>query len=132
MDYKFFLLDKNDAKDGTRIGYAYAKANESKWITKDSSTLRDYLTIGFVKGCDHIVYEDKVYSLMKTYTNIEDGYTLFIGVESIAGCDNKKVFNNLDRSTIIVDKKKKEDEVEDDQQSGTVTPPSGPEGEDDF
>lgn len=106
MTYNFFLLDRNDAKDGTRIGYAYAKLNESKWISKDSGSLGAYLTVGFVKGCDHVVHDGKAYSIIKTYTDIDNDATLFICVESTVGCDNKTVFNNLDRSSIIVDKRK--------------------------
>lgn len=105
MTYNFFLVSKEDAKDGTRIGYAYAVANKDKWVNVDSASIRDYLTIGFVKGCDFVVSDGKVYSIMKTYTDLDDKSTVFICVESISGCDNKKVFNNLDRSSIIVNKK---------------------------
>ena len=107
MTYNFFLLDRDDAKDGTRIGYAYAKLNEDKWISKNSDQLAAYLTIGFVKGCDHIVSDGKVYSIMKSYTDLDNNATLFVCVESTVGCDNKKIFNNLDRSSIIVDNRKK-------------------------
>lgn len=110
MTYNFFLVDRKDAADGTRIGYAYANANKDKWIAVDSISVRDYLTIGFVKGCDYVVHDGKAYGIMKTYTDIDEGSTLIICVESIAGCDNKKVFNNLDRSSIIIKPEKKSDE----------------------
>ncbi len=102
MNYNFFLIDRKDAQDGTRIGYAYAKLHESDWISVSSDDVKDYLTVGFVKGCDYVVNDGKAYAIMKTYTDLQDKSTLFICVESIAGCDNKKVFNNLDRSSIIV------------------------------
>ena len=113
MTYNFFLVDRKDAADGTRIGYAYAIANKDKWIPVDSSSVRDYLTIGFVKGCDYIVHDGKAYGIMKSYTDIDEGMTIVVAVESIAGCDNKKVFNNLDRSSIIVKPEKKSEESED-------------------
>lgn len=109
MQYNFFLVDKNDAKDGTRVGYAYAKLNEDKWVSVSSDQLKDYLTIGFVKGCDYVVYEDKVYAIMKSYTDLSNASTLFVCVESVVGCDNKKIFNNLDHSSIIVDRTKESD-----------------------
>lgn len=118
MTYNFFLLNRDDAKDGTRIGYAYAKLNEDQWISKNSDALAAYLTIGFVKGCDHVVHDGKAYSIMKTYTDLDDDFTLFICVESTVGCDNKKVFNNLDRSSIIVDKKKSSDDESGEDEGG--------------
>ena len=112
MNYNFFLIDRKDAQDGTRIGYAYAKLNESEWISVSSDDVKDYLTVGFVKGCDYVVNDGKVYAIMKTYTDLQDKSTLFVCVESIAGCDNKKVFNNLDRSSIIVKPTKNDEEDE--------------------
>ena len=70
-----------------------------------------------VKGCDYVVNDGKAYAIMKTYTDLQDKSTLFICVESIAGFDNKKVFNNLDRSSIIIKPSKKE-EQEDANNSG--------------
>ena len=112
MTYNFFLLNRDDAKDGTRIGYAYAKLKESEWISKNSDQLAAYLTVGFVKGCDHVVHDGKAYAIMKTYTDLDNNATLFVCVESTVGCDNKKVFNNLDRSSIIVDTRAKKTEEE--------------------
>ena len=109
MTYNFFLLSKDDALDGTKIGYAYAKLNEDKWISVDGSSLAAFLTIGFVKGCDYIVHEDKAYGIMKSYTDIDNSATLIIAVESTVGCDNKKVFNKLDNSSKIVIKNKTEE-----------------------
>ena len=110
MNYNFFLIDRKDAQDGTRIGYAYAKLHEGDWISVSSDEVKDYLTVGFVKGCDYVVNDGKAYAIMKTYTDLQDKSTLFICVESIAGCDNKKVFNNLDRSSIIVKPVQKKEE----------------------
>ena len=118
MTYNFFLIDRVDAQDGTRVGYAYAKENKDKWISVDSGDVGPYITVGFVKGCDFVVYEDKVYGIMKSYTDLSDRSTLLICVESIAGCDNKKVFRNINNSSIIVDKKKKDDEEENSEDAG--------------
>ena len=112
MNYNFFLLDRSEKDDGTKIGYAYAIANKDKWITVDSSSICDYLTVGFGKGGDHIVHDGKAYMLMNSYTDIDSKETIFVCVESIAGCDNKKNFTNINNSTIIVDRPTKDDEEE--------------------
>lgn len=106
MQYNFFLVSKEDAKDGTKIGYKYAIANKNKWIGVDGTDLSQYLTIGFVKGCDYVVYDDVAYGIMKSYIDLSEGSVVMVCVESVAGCDIKKVFNNIDNSSIIIDKSK--------------------------
>lgn len=110
MTYNFFLIDKKDAQDGTRVGYAYAVANKDKWISVDGSALASFLTIGYVKGCDYIVHDEKAYMILKSYTDIDDKSTLIVATESISGCDTKKVFNNINHSSIIVDRKAESEE----------------------
>ena len=75
----------------------------------DMSAWNDWKETAAKEHEDYVVYEDKVYAIMKSYTDLSNASTLFICVESVVGCDNKKIFNNLDHSSIIVDRTKESD-----------------------
>lgn len=91
--YFYCLLSKEEAEDPTKIGYAYAKTKESEWIQNDD--LGDFLSPGYNIGNDFIVYEDKVYFIKKTFCDISNSRYIFLGIESMNGCDIK-VFNETD------------------------------------
>ena len=82
----FCLLSKEEAKDPTKIGYAYALTKKSEWIQNDDT--ENYLT-GALKGVDFIVHEGKVYMFLKRYVNLKESTQMVLCVESSYGCDTK-------------------------------------------
>ena len=87
MKYYFCLVNEKDRTNGTNIGKTYAYQNRSKWVEAHES-IKDFLTVGYVKGVDHVVVNGKVYALMKTYIDTDDDFIVFVCVESVSGCDN--------------------------------------------
>lgn len=90
MDIYFFFIDSKTAKDGTKLGYAYASHKRSEWVKFDS----DIVSIGDLggnisKGIDNCVYQNKAYMVLKQYNSIDEKFCLFICVENDSGCETK-------------------------------------------
>ena len=91
MEYKFFLVDAETAKDPTKLGYSYAKLHKSEWIS-GGSNFDGNITTGVAKGIDNVVYNDTAYQIYKLYFDVDDKSLLVICIESTLGCDVKEVF----------------------------------------
>lgn len=89
MKYYFLALTADEIADGTKIGYAYAKTlkGTDRWIENDNLSV--YLTVGFVKGVDHIVHGGKAYMLMKSYIDIDETSVLLVCSEAINGAETR-------------------------------------------
>lgn len=90
MQYAFFFVSAEDAKDGTKLGYAYAKSKQSEWITK-SDDYKDMVSSGQV-GVAFVVHDGKAYNLYKKYIDVDSSKVIVICTESTYGSDTK-VFN---------------------------------------
>jgi hypothetical protein len=82
------LIDAEDALSPVKIGYAYAKANKSNWIKLNNDVVSE-ITVGTTKGADYVIYNDKVYMIVKVYFLIEDNEKLVVCKECIDGCETK-------------------------------------------
>lgn len=89
MTTKFMLLSKEDAQEPNKIGYAFAKANKSDWITCNDEAASE-ITIGTAKGVDYVVYDDKVYMILKVYFLLGENTKLIVATECITGCEVKQ------------------------------------------
>ena len=90
MKIYFFFIDAKTAKDGNKLGFAYANYKRSEWVEYDS----DILSIGDLggninKGVDNYIYHNVAYTALKQYNNIDEDYALFICVENNSGCETK-------------------------------------------
>lgn len=85
MKYFFCFIPKEDAKHGSNIGKIYAYKNKAKWV--EANWLSGFLTVGYVKGCDFVVNDNKTYLIMKSFIDITEKSVVFLAVESISGCD---------------------------------------------
>lgn len=89
MTTKFMLLSKEDAQEPNKIGYAFAKAHKSDWITCNDEAASE-ISVGTTKGADFIVNNDKVYMIMKVYFLLGENTKLIVGTECITGCEVKQ------------------------------------------
>lgn len=86
MKYYFCLVPRNQQLNGTNVGRTYAYQHKDKWIEAPSD-FANFLTVGYVKGVDHVVVDNKAYSMMKSYIDIAGKFVVFVCTESISGCD---------------------------------------------
>lgn len=86
MDMYFCLVSAKDAANPVNLGWEYCKKHESEWVQGNPETER-YLTIGIVKGIDHVVVNNKAYGLLKSYQDLDKKINVFVCVESLQGCD---------------------------------------------
>lgn len=86
MNYFMCLLDKEESKDGLKIGLSYALKKESEWIACDY--ISEYLT-GVAKGVDFAVKDGKSYMIVKRYCDVQNKRVIIICTESTCGCDTK-------------------------------------------
>lgn len=90
MTYNAFLVSADDSKDGLKIGYAYAKANKDRWIKmKDPE---GFITVGYNKGSDFLIHDDKAYQIVKSYFDMDEGSCLIVATECISGAEVKENF----------------------------------------
>lgn len=91
MKSYIFCISKEDAKDGNKTGYGYAKSKRSEWIEYDlsDSNINNFYMTDITPGSDFLIYNDKVYSVFKKYLNIDEGYSLIMCQESMMGCESK-------------------------------------------
>lgn len=88
MDTFYCLIDNVTSRNTpSNLGWTYCKNHESEWIQGNAETDR-YNTIGFVKGCDFVVHNGKVYQMHKVYQDLDNKKTIILCVESVLGCDN--------------------------------------------
>lgn len=85
MKYFFCFLTHEEGKDGTNLGRTFAYANKARW--KEATNINEFLTVGFNKGTDFVVHENKAYVLLKSFLDIKDKQVVFIAVEDISGCN---------------------------------------------
>ena len=86
-----FCVTKEDAADGTKCGWAWAKENRSKWIQCDD--LGDFLCPGYNVGEDYIVHDGKAYAVKKSFCDVDTNSFVLLGVESMQACDVKTNFD---------------------------------------
>lgn len=86
MKYYFCPVSAAERVTGTNVGKTYAYNNRSKWV-EASDGIHNYLTAGYMKGVDHVILNNKVYALMKSYIDVENHFVVIVCVESVAGCD---------------------------------------------
>ena len=86
MNIKFCLVKRDDAINPVNMGAKYVIDHKSDWV--DGSYFKDFITVGYMKGCDFIVYENKAYSIKKSYLFPEDSTIVVLADESVQGCDN--------------------------------------------
>lgn len=86
----YFGLSHEEAMDPTKVGYAYALQNKDRWIQSDETG--GFLAPGYNIGQDFFIIDDKVYFIKKTFTDIKKNTHLYLGVESVMGCDTRKKF----------------------------------------
>ena len=87
MKYFFCLINKEDKINGVNLGRTFAYEHRSDWVEGDGEEISKYLSSGYVKGVDHVVYRNKAYMVIKSYTDIEGKFVVFICTESVSGCD---------------------------------------------
>ena len=88
MTYKFCFLTANEAMDGTKIGYKYAKSKESEWVDAGND-FNGIITVGMVKGSDFIIHNDKAYAMMKNFYDVDNKCVLVVCTEVSTGCETK-------------------------------------------
>ena len=91
MKTYLFFISNEDAKDGNKTGFAYAKSKKSSWI-EQSFSISDVDCVyveGINNGQDYIVKHDVVYTPYKKYVNITENYILIICKTSELGCETK-------------------------------------------
>jgi len=88
MTYKFCFLSADEASDGTKIGYKYAKSKESEWVDA-GDVFNGIITVGMVKGSDFVVYQNKAYSMKKNFYNVDDNSVLVLCEEVTSGCETR-------------------------------------------
>jgi hypothetical protein len=90
MQYAFCFISAEDAKDGTKLGYAYAKSKQSEWVVTNDEC--ESLVTQCPKGVGFIVHNNKAYFLHKRYLDVDSSKTIVLCIESTCGSDNK-LFN---------------------------------------
>lgn len=83
----FFCLISNKDTNAVNIGKTFVYKNRAKWVEVPGEEFCKYLTAGYVKGIDHVVYQNKAYMIMKSYMDLEEHFVVMACVESISGCD---------------------------------------------
>ena len=83
--YYACCIPKEYAKNGINCGWAWVKAHESEWIACDD--LGEFVSPGYNIGEDFFVKNNTVYSVKKTFCDIDSGKYVIVGMESIQGCD---------------------------------------------
>ena len=86
----YFGLTYAEAQDPTKNGYAYALQHKDRWVQSEETG--DFLAPGYNIGQDFFVIDDKVYFIRKTYTDIKKNLYLYLGTESVNGCDTREKF----------------------------------------
>lgn len=86
MHYYICLLNKEESKDGLKIGLSYALKKESEWIQCDE--ISEYLT-GVAKGVDFAVKDNTSYMIVKRYCDIQNKRVIVICIETSYGCDTR-------------------------------------------
>ena len=92
MKFKFCLLNKDLAANGSNVGWRYVLSHKNEWIdapteTGSSPTLAEYLTVGYMRGSDFLVYDGKVYTIKKSFIVHDESTIVLLCTESVQGCD---------------------------------------------
>ena len=67
-------------------GRKYLFSHKNDWV--DGTNLLEYLSTGYVKGCDYVLLPDnKVYYVKQSIMNPQEGYVVHACVESIVPRD---------------------------------------------
>ena len=76
MDYYIFPLTKEEhKKGGVAHGFKFVKNNESRWILVNDS---NYELQTYDRGYTQVVYENKVYMVIKDYIIIDENKRVFV------------------------------------------------------
>ena len=89
MTYWFFLMTNEERKDPGKLGFNYAKTQESRWIEVEDA---EVFATGAVKGIDYVYDDEKSYMILKRYLDIETSKVVIICVESPSYCDVRTEF----------------------------------------
>lgn len=84
----FFCPVAYDTNLAIKTGAKYVNANKKNWIALPDN-ISDFISPGYNRGSDFIVYNGKTYDVKKTFTFIEGSVCncVIMGFESIQGCD---------------------------------------------
>ena len=86
MTYYFSLVPFEDSKNGVNLGCTYAYAHRDKWV-QGPADVSDFLAAGYVKGIDHVRYNGKAYSILRSYVDLDEDFVVIVCTESVTGCD---------------------------------------------
>lgn len=86
MKMKMCLVSKKDAQNGLNIGYDYIMKHKSELIEVNDQ-LHDSIITGYTIGTLYMVYQNKVYWVVKSYVLTEENITVLVCKESEKGCD---------------------------------------------
>lgn len=89
MTYWFFLMNNDERQDPGKLGFNYAKTQESRWIKVDDC--KEFAT-GAVKGIDYVYYDEKSYMVLKRYLDAANKKIVILCVESPSTCDTRTSF----------------------------------------
>lgn len=84
ISIKACLVPNKDNK-AVNLGMRYCYEHKSDW--KDISQFKDTLTVGYVKGIDHVVYKGVCYLIWKGFFDPEENAYILLCIESTSGCD---------------------------------------------
>lgn len=90
--YYFMLTKEEWQHDPSKTGFAYAKQHKDRWVQNED--IGEYLAPGYNVGEDFVVYEDKVYWVKKTFTDISNNEILTLCMESVQACDIRENFDS--------------------------------------
>ena len=85
MKYFFCLLTHVEASNGVNIGKTFAYANRGRWIQCDD--VAAFITVGFNRGNDYVVNDNKAYNILKSYTDLAHKQVVFVCAEDVSGCN---------------------------------------------
>lgn len=89
MTYEFFFISKEDAKDGTKLGYSFAKAHQNEWVSKSGNEAMNDVVADGQTGVVFVVHDGIVYQLYKKYVEIDNNKVIVLCTESTYGSDTK-------------------------------------------
>lgn len=89
ISIKACLVPNKDNK-AVNLGMRYCYEHKSKWV--DISQFKDTLTVGYVKGVDHVIYKGVCYMIWKGFFDVAENTYVLLCIESTSGCD---IIDNL-------------------------------------
>lgn len=89
MHYYLMPLTIEESKDSVKKqGYGYAVQHKDRWITIDN--VKDEINT-YDRGTTVLVYNDRVYQIKIDFTNINDNYRVYIGLDMNMDSDDKNI-----------------------------------------